>query len=199
MKKSILAVAGVAAFAGIAMPVAGAFATDVTSQTDTIKVNIAETCTMKTVSHAPGTSSNGTWNVNVLSGTMTNGSNTDDYGSTTFNIVCNNLKGWEVTAANTVLTGKETSQTIAQASDHSATKSGWSWTVSKTAGTYKDDVTIPSGKQGVASDSSVAKLTKATDNTGETFKVTYGLGIQENQAADEYSGTMTYTLSQLNS
>lgn len=196
MKKAIIAGAASAVLA--AMPVLGAFAADVTTQTDMIVVTIDPVCTIKadSVTHAAGTSNVGTWSGDTLSGKMTNGSNSDNYGATSMTIVCNDHDGWEVTAKTANLTGAATTgaETIAWAADHSATKSGVSWTVSQADGT---GLTVANGKQGSVDGASVAKLTQATDNTGKTFTVTYGVGISESQAADTYTGSILYTLANL--
>lgn len=192
MKKALIA--GAASLAIAAMPVVGVFAADVTTQTDTLSVTIDATCTFKadSITHSNGTSNVGTWAGDVLSGTMTNGSNTDDYGSTSFTVVCNNVDGWQVSADIEDLDGAASGQSIAPNAAHSATISGYSLTVSQAA---DNGLTIPSGKQ--AADGQVASMATATDNTGKTFTVTYGMGISETQAADTYTGDILYTLATL--
>lgn len=199
MKKTI--VAGVAASAVLAaMPVLGVFAEDITTQTDTVVVTIDPTCTFKTengISHANGngTAGPGTWSGQTLSGKLTAGTSTDDYGSTSMTVVCNNSDGWEVTAKTTALSGATSGKSIAWNAAHSDSVSGVSWSVSQAA---DNGLAIPEGKQGSADGASVAKLeNKTTGNAGKTFKVTYGVGIADGQDADTYTGSILYTLAEL--
>ena len=194
MKKSILAVAGVAAFAGIAMPVAGAFAT--ADFTDTLDVTITNNCafTRGTTAHVGGDSSKGTWSTtgDVLSGTFTAGELDSDFGKSNFHVVCNNLKGWEVTATATALQGQGTisSESIAVGTP-AANASAWSYTSSKGDDT---DTTFTVGGKNAAS---IAKMTKATDTAGKDFTVAYAVSVSQTQAAGEYKGTIAYTFAQL--
>ncbi len=197
MKKSILAVAGLAAVAGVAGPVAGVFAADNTAQTDTIAVTVDPVCTFKAttgIAHTAGSDSIGTWSGDTLSGKMTNGSTKDNFGSTAFIVVCNDHDGWEVKATTNTLAGATSGESIEWNATHSATVSGVSWTVSQAA---DHGLTIPSGKQGAASSASVAKLASATELAGKTFTVTYGVGVDEDQAADTYTGSIVYALAAL--
>lgn len=195
MKKALLA--GTVSLAVAAMPVVGVFAADTTSQTDKLSVTIDATCTFKNVgteetptyvTHANGTSGIGTWSSDTLAGTMTNGSNTDNFGTTTFTVVCNNTTGWKVTNTTAdLVSGKNK---ISPNAGHSETVSGYSWTVSQADGT---GLTIANGKQGAGGD--VASLVAATtDANGKTFTVTYGVGISQSQAAGTYTGDVVYTL-----
>lgn len=125
MKKSIIA-AGAASVALAAMPIVGAFAapsTVVTSQTDTLIVNIGSACSIgynsdtssatpaidvKGVDHADGT---GAWGTNTttsnpgdadhpdtLSATMLNESSSNAVGTTTLGVYCNNENGYTISA-----------------------------------------------------------------------------------------------------
>ena len=217
MSKNIkIAALGIAAFATAAAPMmAMALGSDNTTVTDNIQVTVDESCALSVVSRANGTSNIGSWGEGTthtgfeetLAGTVVNSSNTDNYGSTKMKVICNNYFGWEVTAVNTALTSEE-GLTIPAADDHSATKSGWSWKVSQV-----DDngLTLAGGgnvKQGATGEAgaSVAKIqataatgdSKATGSAGKEFTVTYGVGIDANQGAGTYKGSITYTLAQLN-
>lgn len=198
MKKALIA--GTVSLAVAAMPVVGVFAADVTTQTDKLSVTIGATCTFKNVgtegapayvTHANGTSGIGTWSSDTLAGAMTNGSNTDNFGTTTFAVVCNNTTGWKVT--NTTADLVSGTNKISPNAGHSATVSGYSWTVSQADGT---GLTIPNGKQGAGTE--VARLEDATtDAAGKSFTVTYGVGVSQSQAAGTYTGDVVYTLATL--
>lgn len=196
MKKALIA--GTVSLAVAAMPVVGVFAADadVTTQTDKLSVTIDATCTFKNVgdegtpayvTHANGTSGIGTWASDTLAGKMLNGSTTDNFGATTFTVVCNNTTGWKVT--NTTADLVSGANKISPNAGHSATVSGYSWTVSQADGT---GLTIPNGKQGAGGD--VASFDATTDANGKTFTVTYGVGISQSQAAGTYTGDVVYTL-----
>ena len=190
MKKALIA--GAASLAVAAMPVVGVMAAG-QSQTDTITVSLNQSCEFSAATHADGSSSIGSWTGDTLSGTLTNGSNTNNYGSTTMTVVCNNQAGWQVTVAAAPLAGQDSGQSIAPNASHSATQTGYSWTVSKAD--VDGSLTVPEGKQD--SNGQVASLTSTTDAAGETFTVTYGVGISETQAADTYTGNVVYTLANL--
>ena len=189
MKKALIA--GAASLAVAAMPVVGVMAAGQT-QTDTITVSLSQSCEFSAATHADGSSSIGSWTGDTLSGTLTNGSTTDDYGSTTMTVVCNNQAGWQVTVAAASLQGGVSKQSIAPNASYSATQTGYAWVVSQTP---DNGLTIPEGKQ--ASNGQVASLASTTDTAGKSFTVTYGVGISETQAADTYTGDVVYTLATL--
>ena len=189
MKKALIA--GAASLAVAAMPVVGVMAAG-TTQTDVITVSLNQSCEFSAATHADGSSSIGTWSGDTLSGTLTNGSTTDDYGSTTMTVVCNNQDGWQVTVAAAPLAGESSEQSISPNASYSATQTGYAWVVSQTP---DNGLTIPSGKQ--ATNGQVAQLESTTDAAGKSFTVTYGVGISGTQAADTYTGNVVYTLATL--
>lgn len=214
MKKALIA--GTVSLAVAAMPVVGVFAADTNitdNTTDTLRVEIASSCTF-TSKHAGGnvgtgvgeSTTAGTWVAGVdgntaadtLSATMLNGTKIDDFGSTSFTVICNNAKGWRVTNTMGSLAGGNSGQSIEPAADYSAAKSGYAWKVSQAGdaglkiGGADNTTTTESGPKGAGGE--VARYEQATDTTGKTFKVTYGVGISQTQAADIYTGTVTYSL-----
>lgn len=201
MKKALIA--GTVSLAVAAMPVVGVFAADTTSQTDKLSVTIDATCTFKNVGttedpkyveHNDGTSGVGTWTSDTLAGTMLNGTNTDNFGTTTFTVVCNNTTGWKVT--NTMADLKSGENKISPNAGHSATVSGYSWRATQVAdngltlGGVAD--ATDTMKKGAAGE--VASFAGTTDANGKTFTVTYGVGVAQDQAAGTYTGDVVYTL-----
>ncbi|MBR0424428.1 hypothetical protein IJI79_02950 [Candidatus Saccharibacteria bacterium] len=223
MKKSIIA-AGAASVALAAMPMVGAFA--LTTQTDTLQVTINGVCSfgytdsqsthvidVAAPSHTDGTAGAGpaTWNNDTLSATMLNGTENQDFGKTTLNVYCNNSDGYQITTNGTTgavttvgaLTSNDTSDTIPVNAGFSASSTGWSYQV---AGTTGNTGIVASAHDGTwataanAEDTIVEAPTtgaKTTDNSGDTFTITYGVGIDETLSAGTYSGSITYTLVQL--
>ena len=189
MKKSILAVAGLAAVAGVVGPVAGAFAADGNlSTTDTVKVTIDSACSLTA-----------TGNTNAYTVTMTNSSLKSDIGSTTINIKCNDASGWNLTAVGA---GEATDKTEMKAGDDgtnivtgkatSGANSNWAFKVTgdKAMTAYTSFAEIPSTAAKVAGDNSETNMTNGTNLT-----TTYQVWISATQEADTYTGKVTYTLS----
>lgn len=117
MKKSIIA-AGAASVALAAMPIVGAFAATVDTQTDTLRITISSACAfgfnsgetptptinVPDPSHTDGTAGAGPgrWNVDgtsadTLSATMINGTSNNDLGKTILSVYCNNTDGYNIT------------------------------------------------------------------------------------------------------
>ena len=185
MKKSIIA-AGASAVALAAMPVVGVFAADVTSQVDTLDITIDATCTMASVSHAP---SSGVWTGNTLAKTVTAGALNENIGSTSFNIICNNQTGWNVSATATVLTGKTTTSQNIPLGTPEANVAAWNYVSS----TSTEGVTA--GVTGnTTSATKVASASDTTGNSGDAFTVTYNVSTDNALSAQIYEGTITYTL-----
>ena len=183
-------VAGAVVMALSAVPAMGVFADHV----DTINVTVSGNCTLtrqayttggvtNNTSHKNGT--DGTWsttaNTDTLSVSMANGTVNENLGSSQFKVVCNNLNGYTVSVATTSLSVASGSQTpIPNNTTYDATTSGWSPIVGTTKLTNGGTV-----------------KTEATTTAGTTFEVKYGVGISPAQAAGTYSGTATYSISQL--
>ena len=172
MKKSILAVAGVAAFAGVAMPVAGAFAADAS---DSISVTVGDNCSFAKT--APGTYSKSNMAVKALEEFENN--------SSTYTAVCNNSKGYTVTASFVDMKSPDTTDTIPYytATDPAVGISVW--------GAYIDNGTTP-----VMTGTVVKSSTKATTAAGETFTTKYKVSTDDVQEQGTYTGTATYTFAE---
>ncbi|MDO4508159.1 MAG: hypothetical protein Q4B65_02120 [Candidatus Saccharibacteria bacterium] len=188
MKKALIA--GAASLAMAAMPVVGVFAVD---QTDTLKVTIDSSCSVKNITHDNGSDEVGKWSGDTLSGTLSAGAYDNNFGSTSMTVVCNNSAGWQVTATTSDLVNAKNDK-ISPVANLSAGTTGYNWTVSQDDGT---GLTIPTGAQGAAAEDSVASYNKPTDGNGKTFTVTYGISLANDVAAGTYSGTVAYTLNQL--
>ena len=217
MKKSLIATAGVAAFAVAAVPMA-AFATDVTTQTDTLEITIDKICSfghtdsdagidVTGVAHTPGAGNWGTEDTaDTLSKTMSNGTTSNNLGSTTLGVFCNNEKGYQISTTGAgALASSTTTDTIDVNEAFSATSSGWSYQVAAGTGTnQRGEVKNSHGSWATSANvndviaGSKSTAPKTTANEGDYFTVTYGAGIDNTQAAGVYSGTITYNLAQLN-
>jgi hypothetical protein len=171
MKKSILAVAGVAAFAGVAMPVAGAFADGIS---DSISVTVGSNCSF-TRSNSTGTY-NVTMNVDDLK---------ENVGSSTYKVVCNNPSGYTVSATFEGLAGKNLTEN--DTIDYSAeTPSAGSQTWTATVG--NSNIAALTGF--------LMSSSEATTAEGKTATVTYKVSTGEAQKQGTYTGTATYTFAE---
>ena len=205
MKKSILAVAGVAAFAGVAMPVAGAFAADTQDFTDIITVTVDSACAI-----ARGASETGSYDF----GSVANGV-TDTVNGSTFKVTCNDKGGYYVYlegagtgTTKTDMIGKNTSTTIATGTatsdDKSDDKSNWAIKGAAVEGTYKPTIAsgytsyaaIPAAPtSGSEKSNKFASYANNTDtSTGSSFTTSYQVYISAIQAADTYTGKVKFTL-----
>lgn len=170
MKKTLIA--GAASLALAAMPVVGVFAADPEPVVDNITITVSETCTLTR------TSGNGNYTA-----TMSTNALNASVGSSTFKAVCNNASGFSVGAVPTALSG--TGEAITYSATTPTAGSG-TWTATKTevAGN-------------IAASSGVLMSTNSTTSAeGLTETVTYQVSTRANQAKGDYSGTMTYTLTQ---
>ena len=171
MKK--LAIVG-ASLAFAALPVVGVFAADPAPVEDTITITVSETCTLSR------TTGNGNY-----SATMSVNALNPSVGSSTFKAVCNNASGFSVGASATALSGPGTA--IGYSATTPTAGSG-TWTATKTnvAGNI------------AASNGVLMTSAGPTDGDGVTETVTYQVSTLPDQAKGDYSGTMTYTLTQGN-
>ena len=176
MKKSILAVAGVAAFAGVAMPFGFASAAegDIVI-TYNLTVNVDPSCSFE---RGAG---EGTYS-------LTLGPNSDPTafeGETNFTIKCNNAKGYKVTAAFNGLEGNQVSPAVKENIPYTTSAltkgtAGWS--------AFKDSSSTAVSAGEIH--------TGSATTTGDTFKMTYKAATAANQAAGVYTGTAVYTFAQ---
>lgn len=225
MKKSLIA-AGAASLAVTAMPVVGVFALDsVNPVEDTIQVTVNATCTFRgelnvTPAGDGGTTSDGTTDTagNTYSASGTIGeivspqySSSDTHSFTTF---CNDNEGYTVSAAATALswvsgdagstdsgdTFAYTNATLANSTSGATGISGkWHATIatSDSAAEGQDPaMTIAQVADG-GSSTDIVTMTDASDTDGETWSAQYKAYIGTETATGTYSGTITYTLSQL--
>lgn len=225
MKKSLIA-ASASAVALAAMPIVGVFA-DATTQVDTLEVTISKVCSfgfqdtetphiinVPTPSHTDGTGGSGpaTWdNNNKLSAVMLNGTENKDFGKTTLSVYCNNKNGYNITTngttESTLTVGPLAAQTsgntdnIPVANDFGVDKTGWSYKVVAGSATTQRG-TVPAAHNDTwATEANAAGViainNSTTANAGDSYTITYGVGIDQNLSADTYSGSITYTLVQL--
>lgn len=170
-------------------------------------------------SHTNGTAGAGpaTWGsgatADKLSATMLNGTANLDFGKTTLNVYCNNTDGYQITTNGTtsapLTVGPLTAATAGNTDNIpvnnalSASSTGWSYQVAAVGTTTgvvdaAHDATWATAAN--AADVIVdapTSGTKTTTNAGDTFTITYGVGIDQTLSADTYSGSITYTLVQL--
>lgn len=184
-KKVITAVVSSTALA--ALPVAGVFAADVTTATDTINVTVNASCTL------------GITEGKAVTGTVANGTKKEDLAGSTFSISCNNASGWHLTAVGAG-TNKEDdvaalataggAQSISTSATISTETSSWGFKLAGTGveKTYQSFAAVPKTA------TTVAKGT--TPTAANEITATYGVGISATQAAGTYSGKVTYVLAQ---
>ena len=199
MKKSIIA-AGASAVALAAMPVVGVFAASTGGPfTDTIDVTIDNACTFSRGATAhvdgDGTPANGTWGTDStadkLSGNLAAGGIDSNFGSSNFNVVCNNHGGWKVTAAATALTGLTTTSENIPLGTPGADTAAWNYTSSSS-----DENITGTGTFSTASQI-VAQSAVTTPTAGRNFSVSYAVSVDHVLSAQTYEGTITYTFAQL--
>ena len=199
MKKSILAVAGVAAFAGIAMPVAGAFALDHNNieRSDMIQLTIEDNCAFihKANGQTAATTviSDGAWKNDVFSGTVANGQTYSSFATSTYNVVCNNQDGYQVTAAAEALTDDDNTDAegwaynksglTLNANDKDEDASVWTFTTDGVGADQEGDNNIVLKEEGATASTDVV--------------ITYSAKVSSTQEAGQYKATATYTFAQL--
>ena len=203
MKKSIkIATLGVAALGFAGVPFAGAFADGNLTTTDTVRVTIESACSLT----ATGTDSYET--------TLFNGSVSEDLGSTSINIKCNDKGGWKVNAiganASTVASAGATdmapvnaaSSPIATGTTLDGTVSAWAMKLTAGTGTYAPTITEGfAAYHAIPGEANVKVASGATTDqtTGSTFTTNYKVAVSPTQQADVYTGKVTYTLVHPNS
>ena len=177
MKKTLIAGAGVAAFAMAALPFTGVFATqaeDPAEITDTLTVNVNGTCTF--------TRSNGT---GAYTQTMAANALNSSFGTSTFTSGCNNGTGYAVTADFTDLEHETGDGTAIEYDDQTPVAGSGSWVA------YSSTDSTNIGNNGTAFE------TNAADPAGgSSFTVVYKVATHPVQAQGSYEGTATYTLAQ---
>ena len=197
MKK--LAIAG-ASLALAAMPVASVFATTTGGPfTDTLDVTIDNACTFsrgaEPHANGDGTPANGAWGTDTsadkLSGNLAAGGIDSNFGSSNFNVVCNNKNGWKVTAAAEALTGLTTTSENIPLGTPTADTAAWNYTSSSTDSNITGTGTFSTASQ------IVAQSAVTTPTAGRNFTVTYAVSVDHELSAQTYEGTIVYTFAQL--
>ena len=184
MKKTLIAGASVMALAGAVMPMAGAFADDDRSVTDTINVTVDASCTFNAGGADVEYSANGTNGQSV--NPVNNSSNEHS-----FTVFCNNNSGYKVSATASALTKSDVTDNFAYAATlPSGTAGAWNAAISQAQGGSLTIEQLPSG--GAATD--IVTLGEASAAAGETFKATYTAYIGTETPAGTYTGTIGYTL-----
>lgn len=199
MKKTLIATAGVAAFAAAVVP-AAVFADSTGGPfTDTIDVTIDNACTFSrgATPHADGdgTPANGAWGTDTsadkLSGNLAAGGIDSNFGSSNFNVVCNNHNGWKVTAAAIALTGLTTTSENIPLGTPAADTAAWNYTSSSTDSAITGTGTFSTASQ------IVAQSAVTTPTAGRNFSVSYAVSVDHELSAQTYEGKIVYTFAQL--
>lgn len=206
--KKILTV-GAASTVLAAMPILGVFA----NQTDTVVVEIEDACTVDLATVADddttpdvdetdtghvagmGTSAATSWSGDTLSGVMTNGTATQNYGQTKLRVSCNDNDGFVVSATMNNLTaavaedGSGNKLTIQPNAAFSGTSSGYAIKIGNISGNGASSMAAASSDW-IGTTGTI--VTASEPVSAGTFTVTYGVGVSATQAADTYSGTVVY-------
>ncbi|MBQ3320865.1 hypothetical protein IJG71_01920 [Candidatus Saccharibacteria bacterium] len=208
MSKKIIAGLGVVAGLAVALAPVATFATDVTIQTDELVVTIESACSfghdftdatdIAAPSHNDASGDAATWSVDTATLTMEPGTSEDTFGTTKLNVYCNDVHGYNIamtSSTNFNLAGANSGTNIPAAASYSASVSGWTLTAAMTS-TSGNDHTIKNSytTAKAAAETDLAGSTTATKTDGDTIDITYGVGVANNQAADVYTGDITYTL-----
>lgn len=133
----------------------------------------------------------------TASGEMQAGTVTENFAKTTLKVVCNSASGYTVkaSAANLLISETGRNDAIEPKASFSATASGYKGTMtqgaaSSTAGLDNNGAIVSTGE------TPVAHNTDVSDANGDTYEVTYGIGVATSQRAGTYHGKVTYTLYQ---
>lgn len=215
MKKSLIATAGVAAFAVAAVPFSGVFAANSTV-TDVIKVSLDESCTITSQTATPGEEA-GTGNVattNTYAVTMHVGQVKSDIGDTAtqegapagannLQVSCNtadeSLNTWRLTAVgasettgvdgavNAMAPTTTANRAIATGTATSGATSNWAMRVTgnNIQNGFGTFRTVPNTATEVAT---------GAGSTTTSFKMNYQVYIAPDTPADTYTGKVLYTL-----
>lgn len=200
MKKVIIA--GAASVALAAMPIMGVFATDDTDVMDTIKVTVEPSCTFR--AQNSGTL-DGTYTATGANGADVTPSISGGTNVHTFNVFCNNNKGYTVSAVAQDLANIDSATPAIEdkfvyKADLSGltTTSGWhaafaASTSGLSAAQLPDSATTGEGA-GTASGTIMTRTNSTTATAGDAWTATYTAKIGSETKAGNYQGTITYTL-----
>lgn len=189
MNKKILGASAAAAVLA-AMPLLGTFAVEAGTQTDTVEITVPDACSMTASGVTAG---------NIYKAQITNGQKNDNIAGSTFSIVCNDSKGWELTAVGAgegktvdVLDSSTGNDDHDIATNAELTGSAWAFkakgeNTANIQSTYENWSVIPTTAQIIAQGNSATDSAKVV--------VTYGVSISDTQPAGTYTGKVKYTLS----
>ena len=183
MKKSILAVAGLAAVAGVVAPVAGAFAVDTLSVKDLLTVTVQSSCTYDSIVPVAATGAG-----NEYSATLAPNA-TADLAATTatsLKVTCNDPDGYTITPSFTGLTH----QGATTAASHDIAYDG----TAVSAGSQTWNALYSKNSAGAVIFAASGTAIEGASTMTDTYSFSYKVGTGVNQAADTYTGTATYTL-----
>ena len=192
MKKIAIAASSVAL---AAMPVVGVFAlsTDDLEVVDTIKVTVDSSCTFR--ASGDGTL-DGTYTAHGSNGQTVTPSVSGGTNVHTFNVFCNNNKGYTVTANAQALSNIDgatpaIADTFAYKNDLSGLTTTSGWHAQFNAST--DGVTaaqLPDAGTGTI----ITRSDSTTATAGDVWTATYTAKIGSETKAGNYQGTITYNL-----
>lgn len=131
----------------------------------------------------------------TLSGTLMGDDIEENFGSSTFRIICNNANGWKVITNATNLTGNTTTTENITLGNYGPHQAGWQYTATTT---FTDYVTVPESASTTSGVTIAEAATrKTTGNDGVTFTVQYGVSTDNTISAQTYSGTIEYIFSEI--
>lgn len=228
MKKTLtISLLGVAVLGIAAVPAYSSFADEpvlpeaTLSHVDAINLNVEAACTLGTIdtgvdatTHTNGSYVNGqtgetglgVWGANdTLYATMQAGTTAPDLGSTTFTIRCNNADGYVLQAYGENPDESDIARLVSGdnyiLSGTTGTDSFWNFKFSQPAGgemTITSGYTNPTTIYGEDVTQIVAKKTASGTMEGEQVTATYGVSLSSSQPSGTYTGSVVYTLYQLN-
>lgn len=143
-----------------------------------------------------GTSGIEGYRTDIYSVTMQPGTENASIATTTFTIRCNNTNGYTLSAtpdANLVNpTGSETGKNIPFAANGTGTTTSW-WKMTVSA----DASLTPTSPSTATATTIATKGSVGNIDAGENVTVTYGVGLNKNQESGSYTGSVIYTLAQI--
>lgn len=178
MKKSFIA--GAASLALAAMPVVGAFATDITTMTDTLSVTVSKSCNWDNSASTQTKSQNA-----FTAGLIT-------YTTVTHVVTCNTYNGYKVTGTFTAFTNGSSSSITIPYSTTVATSGSDTWSATTQATVNGTQATAKQPASGTSGN--VMANSGPTPSAGDSFTAIYKVGVTATKQAGTYTATATYTL-----
>lgn len=183
MKKTIIAGAGVAAFAFAAFPFAGVFADgtgDVTTSTvDTLTLTVSKGCSITTTTRS---------DVTAAFGSVVPGQTATD-GTSPFTVTCNDA--WSLTPSVTTALSNGSASIPSGATALDGSVSEWAL-----------KLTVPAGPTNAFSDFEAVNGTNAVVGNAAVSDIEitpqYKVSVAAGQATGNYSGTVTYNVTTTN-